>query len=36
VSDPSASEIEMENKKLKRHKAPGTDHFWAELDESRR
>jgi hypothetical protein len=27
VSDPSASEIEMENKKLKRHKAPGTDHF---------
>jgi hypothetical protein len=32
VSDPSAFVVELENEKLKRHKAPGTDHFPAELD----
>ena len=32
VPDPNAFEVEMENKKLIRHKAPGTDHFPAELD----
>jgi len=32
VSDPSAYEVEKENKELKRHKAPGTDHFPAQLD----
>ena len=32
VSGPGVFEVEMENKKLKKHKAPGTDHFPAELD----
>jgi hypothetical protein len=32
VSDPSAFDVEMENKKLKRHKAPSTCHFPAEPD----